>query len=130
EDPELAADRGRQIPYNAACSAILATSGKGADTVEEDARAELRAQALNWLVSERDAWAKAIESGSTEDRANAALSLNHWHQDSDLEGVRNAEELAKLPEDERRSWQAFWEEVEALLKRASTPEKPPNTAGP
>ena len=34
-----------------------------------------------------------------------------------LAGVRNPAALANLPESERRTWQAFWQEVEGLLRR-------------
>jgi hypothetical protein len=29
--------------------------------------------------------------------------------------------VAKLPEAERKEWEAFWAEVEAVIKRAATP---------
>jgi hypothetical protein len=33
-----------------------------------------------------------------------------------LAGVRNPAALAQLPEPERQAWQAFWQEVEQLLR--------------
>ena len=33
-----------------------------------------------------------------------------------LAGVRNPAALANLPEPERQAWQAFWQEVEGLLR--------------
>jgi len=33
-----------------------------------------------------------------------------------LAGVRNPAALTNLPEPERRTWQAFWQEVERLLR--------------
>jgi hypothetical protein len=33
-----------------------------------------------------------------------------------LAGVRDPAALANLPESERQTWQAFWEEVEGLLR--------------
>jgi hypothetical protein len=45
--------------------------------------------------------------------------MQHWLQDTDFAGVRAPEALAKLPERERKEWQALWEEVESLRKRAA-----------
>jgi hypothetical protein len=45
-------------------------------------------------------------------------ALQHWDKDSDLAGIRATQSLAKLPEAERKEWQAIWAEVESLLKRA------------
>jgi hypothetical protein len=82
------------------------------------ATAKLRRQALGWLKAERAAWAKLLESGPPEARPAIAQILDHWKRDNDLAGIREAEALAKLPEAERKEWQALWAEVEALLKRA------------
>jgi hypothetical protein len=48
-------------------------------------------------------------------------TLRHWQQDSDLAGVRDKGALAKLPAAERDAWRKLWADVDALLKRASTP---------
>ncbi len=42
----------------------------------------------------------------------------HWKEDNDLAGVRDADALSKLPEAERKSWQALWTDVDRLLERA------------
>ncbi len=49
-------------------------------------------------------------------RARETLDILARHRD--LACVRDEDQLKKLPEDERRSWQAFWAEVAALLKQA------------
>jgi hypothetical protein len=56
-----------------------------------------------------------IEPGNKE---LVAKTLNHWKNDTDLAGVRDEKELARLPEDERKVWQALWAEVDSLLHRA------------
>jgi tetratricopeptide (TPR) repeat protein len=119
-DPKLGDDRQAQHRYNAACAAALADGGRGKDEPSPDdtAKAELRGRALNWLKAELVAWAKVLELGPVPIKARVAPTLQHWKADADLAGIRDDEALAKLPEPERREWQALWAEVEALLKRA------------
>jgi hypothetical protein len=45
--------------------------------------------------------------------------MQHWLGDADFNGVRGAEALMRLPEDERGDWQKLWDEVDALRKRAA-----------
>lgn len=82
------------------------------------AKTKLRDPALGWLKTERDAWAKLLESGPPQARPTIVQALQHWKVDTDLTGVRDPEALAKLPEAERKEWQALRADVEALLKRA------------
>jgi eukaryotic-like serine/threonine-protein kinase len=120
-DPKLGDDRQARHRYNAACAASLAATGQGKDdpSPDEAARAKLREQAMGWLKAELAAWTKLLESGPPQARAFIVQTLNHWKQDTDLAGIRDAEALAKLPEAERKEWQALWAEVEALLAQAS-----------
>jgi eukaryotic-like serine/threonine-protein kinase len=122
-DPKLGDDRRAQHRYNAACAASLAAAGLGKDVPLPDdaARAKLREQAMGWLKAELAVWTKLLESGPPQARPFIAQTLNHWKQDNDLAGIRDAETLAKLPEAERKEWQALWTEVEALLIRAQVP---------
>jgi hypothetical protein len=46
--------------------------------------------------------------------------LKRWQQDPDLAGVRDAEDLARLPEDEQKAWRELWSDVAALLKKAES----------
>jgi hypothetical protein len=52
-----------------------------------------------------------------------AQHMQHWLADTDFNGVRGVEALAKLPEAERGDWQRLREEVAALHKRARPKEK-------
>ena len=61
-------------------------------------RVALRQQAFDWLKAERAVWAQLAESGSLQTRAKITQILRHWQQDADLAGVREGQELAKLPE--------------------------------
>ncbi len=111
-DPKLGDDRQAQHRYNAACAASLAGCGQGKDDPKPDeaAKAKLRAQALDWLKAELAAW----KTLATTNKEVVAKTLDHWKQDTDLAGVRDASALEKLPEPERKDWQAFWAEVDAL----------------
>jgi tetratricopeptide (TPR) repeat protein len=96
-------------------------------------RGQWRAQAQEWLSADMGACAKII-NGSTDlaawrlagagrpphisRLALARKTLDIIAHHRDLACVRDEDELKKLPEDERRSWQAFWAEVAALLKQA------------
>ena len=50
-----------------------------------------------------------------------ARDLTRWKQDRDLTVIRDSETLARLPEAERKEWQALWAEVDSLLKHATAP---------
>jgi hypothetical protein len=124
--PKLSDDPLTQARYNfnAACAAALAAAGQGQDEppLDDTAKTKLRRQALDWLRAELTALGKLLAPGTPQVRAAVADDLQHWNQDSDLAGIRTAESLAKLPEAERKEWQALWSEVEALLKRARNPK--------
>ena len=119
-DPKLGDDRQAQHRYIAARSAAQAGCGTSRDDPLPDAsaRASLRQQALDWLKSEQVVSAQLLESGSPQIRAQIIAILKQWQQDPALAGVREGEELANLPDDERKGWQLFWFDVDALLKKA------------
>ncbi len=118
-DPKLAASRETQHCYNAACAAALAGSGNATDNPAPDAaaKAKLRQQAREWLKSELAAWAKLLQSGPPQSKGAIAQTLKHWQDDADLVGVRETEPLQKLPEEERKAWNALWADVNDLLKK-------------
>ena len=120
-DPKLADDLKEVHRYNAACIAALAAAGRGEDAAQLDdaERTRLRRQALDWLRAHLALLTRQIESA---DRADSLQSLRHWQKDSDLATVREAESLAKLPDAERKEWEALWADVEAVLKRAQQPK--------
>ena len=133
-DSMRAADRQAQHPYNAACSAALAGTGKGSDapapTSEEAAK--LRGQAREWLAVDLEAWKRVLELTPPENRTalatTVAQTLDHWHKDTDLAGIRGAA-IDELPEAEREPWRELWRSVDQLLesaKQASTPAAQPN----
>jgi tetratricopeptide (TPR) repeat protein len=118
-DPKLAADLQAANRYNAACAAALAAAGKGEDAkgLSAEQRAKLRQRTLEWLQADLDAYAKLAEKENKGLRQVVRQRLSHWQQDADLAVVRDAKELAALPEPERKAWQQLWGEVAALLKK-------------
>ena len=118
-DPKLAESRQTQHCYNAACAAALAGSGKAIDdpAPSDAAKAKLRHQALIWLKSELSAWSKLLQSEPPKRSGATAQILNHWQEDADLAGVREAVALQRLPDEERKSWETLWADWKELLKK-------------
>jgi tetratricopeptide (TPR) repeat protein len=121
-DPKLADEREAQHRYSAACAAALVASGKGEDDPkpDEDARARLRRQALNWLRAELEAWGRVAMTAGPGNKEAVATNLRHWREDPDLAGVRDEAALARLPEAERAEWKALWDEAGRLLAKCQT----------
>jgi hypothetical protein len=46
--------------------------------------------------------------------------LTHWKEAPDLAGLRDAEVLEKLREEERKEWRQLWADVAALLKKVES----------
>jgi Flp pilus assembly protein TadD len=106
--------------YNAACAAALAGCGQGkdADKLDDEQRARLRRQALDWLRADLGAWGKRLEKEPDKARPVVFRQMKDWLADPDFAGVRGPEALAKLPEGERPDWQKLWADVEELLAKA------------
>jgi len=119
-DPKLGDDRKAQHRYSAACAAALAAASQGKDDPPPDAptRAKLRSQSLGSLKAELAAWAKFADSGQPQANAMAVQALERWKKDPDLASIRDADTLAKLPDQERQAWRAVWAEVDALVRKA------------
>jgi tetratricopeptide (TPR) repeat protein len=118
-EPKLAADLRLQPRYHAAHAAILAAAGQG-----EDARAltaeqlgKLRQRALEWLRADLDAYSKLVETDNNANRLLVRQRLSHRLQDPELASVRETQQLATLPEQERKSWEKLWADAAALLKK-------------
>ncbi len=117
ENPALAEDMPSEARYNAACSAALAAAGKGKDdpAPNDATRVVLRRQALGWLRSDLAAWVKIQKDGPPTKRGEVGPTLRHWKRDTDLAGLRDEAELAKLPEAERDACRNLWIEVDQRL---------------
>jgi tetratricopeptide (TPR) repeat protein len=119
-DEELGGHR-----YDAACSAMLAGSGKGSDApAAPAARAELRKQALDWLRTELAISAKRAAAERSSDRSAVASVLSRWLTDSNLSSIRSALDHVDLPADERSAWDAFSADVRATIERARKSTQP------
>jgi eukaryotic-like serine/threonine-protein kinase len=118
-DARLADDMSRQDRYNAACAAALAGCGQGkdADKLDDQERARLRAQAVAWLRADLGFWTKHAESKNPADRIKAREVLQHWQSDADLAGIRERDDVAKLPADEREACRQLWADVAELLNK-------------
>jgi hypothetical protein len=114
-DPKLFDDRRLQHRYNAARAASLAAAGQGQDEppLDEAAKAKLRRLALDWLKAELTAWDKE------QSRPAIVKTLRQWQQESDLAGLRDKAELARLPAEEQRAFTQLWTDVARLLKKQS-----------
>jgi serine/threonine-protein kinase len=119
-DPRLAENPSSNAHYNAACAAALAGCGQGDDaaTLNEKERAHWRQQARDWLRADLTVWTKQLHSSAEKDRTAAAQTLQHWKEDVDLAGVRDADGLANPPPEERDSWRKLWADVDGALKQA------------
>jgi serine/threonine-protein kinase len=116
ERPALADDLEAGDRLDAACAAALAGYGIGADAaaLNSERRAALRQQALTSLTADYNAWAERHRLGKPGERTVAATAVRSWQRHEDLAGVRDESALAKLPDDERRTWQAIWAKVARL----------------
>jgi serine/threonine-protein kinase len=112
-DPKLADDLEAGSRCRAARFAALAAAGRGKDArkLDDQERARLRRQALDWLRGDLAACSRAT------DRALVQKTLLHWQQDADFAGVRDEEALARLPRAEREAWRQLWSDVADLLQR-------------
>ncbi|MBX9578725.1 MAG: serine/threonine protein kinase [Gemmataceae bacterium] len=107
----------RLDPYDPACAAILASTGQGIDPPPPDERPAMRRKGLGWLNA---ALAREKQyQGRDTSRAEVHRMMNHWLTDSDLNSVRDEDELAKLPADEATEWRRLWAEVRALRDRTA-----------
>src|SRR5262249_9886442 len=119
--PELADDLNESYRYNAVCAAALAGCGQGEDAskLDDQAKARLRQQALEWLKADLALRVKQLSSEKAQERGDARRALRHWQEDPDLAGVRDKEGLAKLAQEEGEAWRSLWAEVEELLAKDS-----------
>src|SRR5262249_49103883 len=117
-DLKLADDTKLGHRFRAACSAALAGAGKGDDQPPPDkaGRATLRQQARDWLRAALLLHRQQLASGTDAARRGARARLEQWKADSDLAGVRDADDLDKLPKEEQHAWRLLWNEVDTLLR--------------
>jgi hypothetical protein len=121
--PELAGDLKSGSRYNAACCAALAGCGQGQEAggVTPMQRQHWRRQALTWLRADLRAWQQLLAREPVRARAAVAQKMQHWLADTDFNGVRGADALARLPAEESAAWARLWSDVADLLSRTKEP---------
>jgi serine/threonine-protein kinase len=125
DQPRLAEDLTRQWRFSAARVAALAgcsQEGKDDPPLDDSARAQWRRQAVGWLRADLAARARQADDDKAEVRAELAKTLELWKDVHEFAGLRDAPELAKRSEEERRACRELWAEVDALLSRIRTRE--------
>jgi eukaryotic-like serine/threonine-protein kinase len=117
-DAQLADDLRTENRYNAACAAALAGCGQGkdADNLDDQERARLRKQAVAWVRADLGFWIKHAESENPADRVKAREVLQHWRSDTDLAGIGDRDDEAKLPADQREACRQLWADVADVLR--------------
>ncbi len=90
---------------------------------EQAAKAQFRAQALDWLKAERAWHRQQLESDKPADHVAIQETLLAWQTAGDLAGIRDAAALARLPAEEQKAFAQLWADVAALLKKAEEKSK-------
>jgi tRNA A-37 threonylcarbamoyl transferase component Bud32 len=94
----------------------LRTAGEAFPPAAETARARMREQIWALVRDEVATQAKRLSSASPAEATAARQVLEALLDLPVLAGVRSPAALAHLPEPERQTWQALWQEVEGLLR--------------
>jgi hypothetical protein len=94
----------------------LRAAGEAFPPAAEDARTRLREQAWALVRDEVATQAQRLSSAGPAEATAARQVLESLLSLPVLAGVRTPEALAGLPESERQTWQALWQEVEGLLR--------------
>jgi len=118
-DPKLAGDWKLPHRYLAAVAAVLAAAGKGEDAggLSAEQRGKLRQRARDWLRADLFVCAGVATKEDAKLRQVLYQRLSFWLRDDHFATVRDATELAALPEQERKAWQQLWEDVAVLMKK-------------
>jgi hypothetical protein len=115
------AERELWVRQVAGRAAQAAWEGEAFPPAVEAVRARFRQHTWGFLRAEVTTQAQRLSSGSPAEAAAARQVLEALGGLPALASVRNPAALASLPEVERRMWQAFWQEVEGLLRGPAPP---------
>jgi len=97
---------------------LLAAAGKGNQPPPEADRPKYRAKALAWLRQFLHANQQELEKPRNIDPYRVPGNLRMLLQHKDFASVRPPA-LGQLPAAERKQWESFWRDVEALLQKAN-----------
>ena len=104
----------------ASSAASLAASGRGMDAPPKgsEQQEQMHQLALGWLTTQLEGWEKEAATSSDRTGKNMIADVLQYLKTEHLFfHVRNAEELAKLPEPQPQQWRDFWKRVDALLAK-------------
>jgi Flp pilus assembly protein TadD len=120
--PAWADDLAAAAGYHGACAAACAGTGRSRDVPapDEAARARWRQQALKWLQDDLTLRAEQLDDGLSPTSGAVRQALLHWRSEPALAGLRDEDEVARLPEPERVACRALWQQIDTLLN-ASLP---------
>jgi tetratricopeptide (TPR) repeat protein len=121
-DPKPANDISAGYRFLAARCAALAAAGWGADSTKPDdkERSRLRGLTLEWLRADLTAWQQQAEAGKAATPFIAHRNILGWGMDFRFFVVREKEELAKLPDEERAAWEKLWSDADALRRKSQS----------
>jgi tetratricopeptide (TPR) repeat protein len=113
----------------AARAAALASAGQGEDCKRQpDAvRHWQRRRSLLWLRDELADQSSRVRAAPKDKAQEAARTVRLLKELPDLDNVRSPAALGEMPAPERREWEQFWAEVDALL-RTEVPTRPAGSA--
>ncbi len=119
-EPKFAEAVNNGARYHAACCAVLAGCGKGADAgkLDADERSRWRQQALEWLRADFTWWVRTFDGARAMEWAAIHKAMEQWQGDRDLTGIRDKDALGELPPEERNAWRRLWADVEVLRAQA------------
>lgn len=104
----------RPYLFEAARAAILAADDQGQSPTPKAQRGQLCQQARAWLQQELARLSEQLNQGPPS--PELFWTLRRWQNDPKLASIREPEPLANLPKLKQDQWQAFWADVDRLLK--------------
>jgi serine/threonine protein kinase len=103
----------------AAQAAAQAGCGKGEGAVaDRQEQTRWRLQALDWLRANLRLVRKSLQAGTEQTRMQVMVGLRSWKKNPHFACVRGPESLKLLPASEAEAWEAFWDEVDAVILKA------------
>ena len=116
-DPKLVNDPLELHALRAATTAARAGQGEGdARKLDETDRSRFRKQAITHLRALLDSVEKSLPTADLALRRSLKSLVYRCKATVDFAGIREPEQINKLPADEQNSCNAFWSDVDKLLK--------------
>jgi serine/threonine protein kinase/Flp pilus assembly protein TadD len=124
KQPGLADDLQKLHRYIAACAAAQAGTSAMTSGADDAERARWRDQALMWLRAELRALSEHVVVRTENTPANGPkpadirqVITTRWLKDPELAGIRDPDQLDKLPEAEKSAFAALWQDIDTLLEK-------------